>query len=475
MKERNKKFDNFLLNKENLINERENLKLSLRKNKIFENIMKKRIIILNNQIENDEKILLLNENDKYKKLYLNSNKKFQNEFIKDLYYYIIENNEIDKNILNIIYEYSLKTEQIKFIEDIFFNEKFFDCLINLLDFNLNEENEENIEFILISFGNFFITNIKYYKENYMKYFLSIFLKIKINNLNNILRLYEIYIYSIKNKQIFDEVFNKIIYILENIDENIKKNHDILIENIPNILNIILILFEDEKFNLENYDENYIFLNIFKLYQINLMNNNNIIILLQIILLIIEIKENKLNYEIIIKSLTNLYKNYSIVKYDNYEIIKYLIYILKEMIINSIINNNDTFFEFLSKSEILIVIIQKYLNNNYKLLITLLDIIIILFKYNIVNCIIICINYGLIEIIINKIKDLTGNNNEIIYKLILILSEIINFYNNNNLNNEYLINSLKKINYKIEQFIFNDNKNISILCNNILKYLNNYYN
>ena len=294
MKERNKIFDNFLLNKENLINERENLKLSLRKNKIFENIMKKRIIILNNQIENDEKILLLNKNDKYKKLYLNSNKKFQNEFIKDLYYYIIENNEIDKNILNIIYEYSLKTEQIKFIEEIFFNEKFFDCLINLLDFNLNEENEENIEFILISFGNFFLTNIKYYKENYMKYFLSIFLKIKTNNLNNILRLYEIYIYSIKNKQIFDQVFNKIIYILENIDENIKKNHDILIENIPNILNIILILFEDEKFNLENYDENYIFLNIFKLYQLNLMNNNNIIILLQIILLIIEIKENKLN-------------------------------------------------------------------------------------------------------------------------------------------------------------------------------------
>ena len=465
MKERNKIFDNFLLNKENLINERENLKLSLRKNKIIENIMKKRIIILNNKIENDEKILLLNKNDKYKNLYLNSNKKFQNEFIKDLYFYIIENNEINKNILNLIYEYSLKIEQFKFIEEIFFNEKFFDCLINLLDFNLNKENEENIEFILISFGNFFITNIKYYKENYMKYFLSIFLKIKINNLNNILRLYEIYIYSIKNKQIFDEVFKKIIYILENIDENVKKNHEILIENISNILNIILILFEDENFNL---------LNIFKLYQLNLINNNNnnILILLQIILLIIEIKENKLNYEIIIKSLTNLYKNYSIFKYDNFEIIKYLIYILKEMIINNIINNNDTFFEFLSKSEILIVIIQKYLNNNYKLLITLLDIIIILFKYNIVNCIIICINYGLIEIIINKIKDLTGNNNEIIYKLILILSEIINFYNNNNLNNEYLIKSSKKINFKFEQFIFNDNKNISILCNNILKYLNN---
>ena len=473
MKERNKIFDNFLLNKENLINERENLKLSLRKNKIFENIMKKRIIILNNQIENDEKILLLNKNDKYKKLYLNSNKKFQNEFIKDLYYYIIENNEIDKNILNIIYEYSLKTEQIKFIEEIFFNEKFFDCLINLLDFNLNEENDENIEFILISFGNFFITNIKYYKENYMKYFLSIFLKIKTNNLNNILRLYEIYIYSIKNEQIFEEVFKKIFYVLENIKENNKNNNEILIENIPNILNIILILFENDDFKLKNNYENYIFLNIFNLYQLNLIKNKNLIIFLQIILLILETKENKINYENIFNPLSNLFKNYSIIKYDNLEIIKYLIYILKEMIIDNINNNNNNFFEFLSKSEILIIIIKKYLNNSNKLLISLLDIIIILFKYNIINCIIICINYGLIELIINKIKDLNGNNNEIIYKLILILSEIINFYKiNNNLNNDYLLNSLKKINYKIEQFIFNDNKKISFLCNNILKYLNN---
>ena len=473
MNERNKIFENSLLNKENLKNERENLKLTLRKNKIVENIMKKRIIILNNKIKNDEKNLLLNKNNKYKNLYLNSNKKYQNDFIKDLYLYFIENNEIDNFILNLIYEYSLKTEQFKFIIEIFFNEKFFDCLLNLLDFYLINENEEKIEFILISFGNFFITNIQYYKENYIKYFLSIFLKIKINNLNNILRLYEIYIYSIKNEQIFEEVFKKIFYVLENIKENNKNNNEILIENIPNILNIILILFENDDFKLKNNYENYIFLNIFNLYQLNLIKNKNLIIFLQIILLILETKENKINYENIFNPLSNLFKNYSIIKYDNLEIIKYLIYILKEMIIDNINNNNNNFFEFLSKSEILIIIIKKYLNNSNKLLISLLDIIIILFKYNIINCIIICINYGLIELIINKIKDLNGNNNEIIYKLILILSEIINFYKiNNNLNNDYLLNSLKKINYKIEQFIFNDNKKISFLCNNLLKYLNN---
>ena len=376
-----------------------------------------------------------------------------------------------KIILN-FYEKSLSNNNNEFIKDY--------CNINtckiIMEFILNNSNNEINEYCFIILGNFFLSKKNLYTIDFFNYFIE-YLKqynkkeiklIDINIINYLLWLIQIYLISDNNinQNIilnFNFLYNNNLFNYQELVSN-KEIYNEYIFNLLNIFSIIL----SKNIQLNELNIN-VYFNFF--YQINflVLNNDNILLSLEIINCSLENDNININIESFINVLNILFDKFKNYKNENGKIITNLLLILQKLIY--LFQNNSIFSSYLSNTKIIPILIQNYFKE-YKLLKYILNIILLMFEFCSINkkSIVIFINYNLIEIIINQIKTLNGINVNIIIKYLNILIHIIQFFNENRIEYNKMNIFLESIKFKLEQFTLHSNKEISQISNSLINYI-----
>ena len=430
-------------------------KSSIRKNKIFGKIMKKRFEGLNKDNKSNlETPIKYNFIECKKENVNNSN---------------LENNDLNEDDIKFLYDKSLNENNL--------NEKFYNInlcskIITFIKRNLN--NEIN-EYCFIILGNFFLNKKDLYKiefYNFFQDFLKEFNQEKIdfpeiNLINYILWLIQIYIFEIDNK-INDNLLINLSSLLQKSlfeDKEIKSKENKMIFNeyVFNILNIFAILFS------KNYEINEpkIFLNFFCQIICNFLKEEHILLSLEILNNIFDYDNLLFDIQPFINILNYLFDRFKNYKNENEKIIIYLLIILQKTLF--IFQNTEIFSSNLSQTKIIPILIQNYLKE-YKLLKYILNILILFFEFSSINIksIVTCINYNLIEIITNNIQTLNGMNLNITIKYLKLLLNIIIFLKENKIEYPKLSIHIESIKYKLEQFTLHSNQEISNLSNQILQ-------
>ena len=437
------------------LNEIYEYKNFLRKNNINEKIMKKRFGILNKENTNNIQISF--------KLNNNNEKKYFNEDEKLNQYHI-----------QFLYEKSLSNNNNEFFKD-YYN---INTCKKIIEFILNNSNNEINEYCFIILGNFFLSNKNLYIIDffnfileYLKQFNKEEIELKeIVIINYLLWLIQIYI--INDNNINQNLIIHLNFLFNNNLLNYQelfsvKNKTIYNEFIFNLLNIFsIILSKNSQLNELNIT---IYFNFF--YQINflLLNNDNILLSLEIVNCNLENENINIDIQNFINIFNFLFDKFKEYKNENEKIIIYLLLILQKSIF--LFQNSDIFSSYLSDTKIIPIIIQNYFKE-YKLLKYILNILLLIFEYSLINkkSILICINYNLIEIIINQIKALNGINVNIILNYLNLLIQIIQFLNENKIEYSKMNLFLESIKFKLEQFALHSNKEISQISNSLINYI-----
>ena len=436
------------------LNELYEYKSLLRKNNINGKIMKKRLRIFNEENTNNIQISInLNNNEK-------------NNFNED--------EKINEYYIQFLYEKSLSNNNNEFIED-YYN---INTCKKIIEFILNNTNNEINEYCFIILGNFFLSKKNLYTIDffnfvleYLKQFNKEEIELKdIIIINYLLWLIQIYI--INDNNISQNLVLNLNFLFNNNLHNYQElytitNKQIYNEFIFNLLNIVSILLSKKR-QLNELNLN-IYFNFF--YQINflVLNNDNILLSLEIINCNFENENININIQSFINVFNFLFDKYKHYKNENEKIIIYLLLILQKSIF--LFQNSDIFSSYLSDTKIIPILIQNYFKE-YKLLQYILNILLSIFEYGSINKkpIVICINYNLLEIIINQIKTLNGINVNIIIKYLKLLIHIIQFLNENKIEYSKLNVFLESIKFKLEQFTLHSNKEISQISNSLINYI-----
>ena len=436
------------------LNELYEYKSLLRKNNINGKIMKKRLRIFNKENTNNIQISInLNNNEK-------------NNFNED--------EKINEYYIQFLYEKSLSNNNNEFIED-YYN---LNTCKKIIEFILNNTNNEINEYCFIILGNFFLSKKNLYTIDffnfvleYLKQFNKEEIELKdIIIINYLLWLIQIYI--INDNNISQNLVLNLNFLFNNNLHNYQElytitNKQIYNEFIFNLLNIVSILLSKKR-QLNELNLN-IYFNFF--YQINflVLNNDNILLSLEIINCNLENENININIQSFIHVFNFLFDKYKHYKNENEKIIIYLLLILQKSIF--LFQNSDIFSSYLSDTKIIPILIQNYFKE-YKLLQYILNILLSIFEYGSINKkpIVICINYNLLEIIINQIKTLNGINVNIIIKYLKLLIHIIQFLNENKIEYSKLNVFLESIKFKLEQFTLHSNKEISQISNSLINYI-----
>ena len=436
------------------LNELYEYKSLLRKNNINGKIMKKRLRIFNEENTNNIQISInLNNNEK-------------NNFNED--------EKINEYYIQFLYEKSLSNNNNEFIED-YYN---INTCKKIIEFILNNTNNEINEYCFIILGNFFLSKKNLYTIDFFNFvleYLKQFNKEEIESKDIIIinyLLWLIQIYIINDNNISQNLVLNLNFLFNNNLHNYQElytitNKQIYNEFIFNLLNIVSILLSKKR-QLNELNLN-IYFNFF--YQINflVLNNDNILLSLEIINCNLENENININIQSFIHVFNFLFDKYKHYKNENEKIIIYLLLILQKSIF--LFQNSDIFSSYLSDTKIIPILIQNYFKE-YKLLQYILNILLSIFEYGSINKkpIVICINYNLLEIIINQIKTLNGINVNIIIKYLKLLIHIIQFLNENKIEYSKLNVFLESIKFKLEQFTLHSNKEISQISNSLINYI-----
>jgi len=489
-----------------------NFKLTLRKNKINNHIfairMKNEAKNKDNRI-NDRKKLL-----QYKKLF--EIEKIKETLDKIFYKETNINYMKDKKFIELIHLYSQHLNNNENVKNIFVPK--IDNLINLIlyeivnDINSQTINFELFDYYLIILGNLFLYTKSIIDNN--NQYLTLLLNILKKNtnleiyknyhfdiINDTLWLIHLYLYFVDKQYIsynshstittINDLFsNKFFEELSNFYNNNHKQqmHYKIIEQIINSqINIYLSIFENlseinkneqNNINIDKKDFQSCINILIKIFEIDILKDKYNEDITHIIFLILHLRKNKCifkldqfyNYYIF---LFDKYKNYD---YENNEISKNLIIILFYLICDYY--RDDSFNKILKDSDIIPLCIQYYLKNGSIIHITL-NVLNMIFNNSLHyhKIIIKSINYQLLdnvcEILIN-----TNNNENIIYECLKILIKTYLFLENNikNTKDGNVLNYFNlKIIARIEQLIFNDNKDISELATFLYKKFKNIDN
>ena len=416
--------------------------------------MKKRLRIFNEENTNNIQISInLNNNEK-------------NNFNED--------EKINEYYIQFLYEKSLSNNNNEFIED-YYN---INTCKKIIEFILNNTNNEINEYCFIILGNFFLSKKNLYTIDFFNFvleYLKQFNKEEIESKDIIIinyLLWLIQIYIINDNNISQNLVLNLNFLFNNNLHNYQElytitNKQIYNEFIFNLLNIVSILLSKKR-QLNELNLN-IYFNFF--YQINflVLNNDNILLSLEIINCNLENENININIQSFIHVFNFLFDKYKHYKNENEKIIIYLLLILQKSIF--LFQNSDIFSSYLSDTKIIPILIQNYFKE-YKLLQYILNILLSIFEYGSINKkpIVICINYNLLEIIINQIKTLNGINVNIIIKYLKLLIHIIQFLNENKIEYSKLNVFLESIKFKLEQFTLHSNKEISQISNSLINYI-----
>ena len=487
-------------------------KLSLRKNKIHNNLMEKRI-------KKDDKNSNIKINNR-KKLY-EFKKLFEIENIQEAIEKIVSKNSNinylkDKKIIEMIHLYSQHLNSNDNVKNILGIN--IDKLLNIFSNEIiNDINSQFVDYELFDYYLIIIGNLLIYKksinDNKDNEYLSLILNILINNsnleiyhdynfdiINNTLWLIYLYIYFSDNLRII--TFPTIIKIVNDLFTNrffeemmnfysTNKNGQISLTIIKEILfsciHIYLSIFENlleenkkEKINIniKKEDLQHCLDILIKMINFEVFKDKFNEDITYIISLILALTTNELTfnltqfYEIYI-SLFEKYKDYD---YDNKTLSQNLISILYYLIGNYYEDN--TFFQILNESNIIPICIQNYLKNGSTKNIAL-NALNMIFKYpfHYHKIIIKSINYQLLDNICEIIINI-DNNEKTIYGCLLILINAYSFLDNN-MKNPSNTNILKyfdsKLISKLEQLLLNDNINICKIASFLYKKFKNIDN
>ena len=422
----------------------------------------------------------------------------------------------DKKFIELIHLYSQHLNNNENVKNIFVPK--IDNLINFIlyeivnDINSQTINFELFDYYLIILGNLFLYTKSIIDNN--NQYLTLLLNILKKNtnleiyknyhfdiINDTLWLIHLYLYFVDKQYIsydshstittINDLFsNKFFEELSNFYNNNHKQqmHYKIIEQIINSqINIYLSIFENLS-EINKNEQNNINIDIkdfqscinilIKIFEIDILKDKYNEDITHIIFLILHLRKNKCifkldqfyNYYIF---LFDKYKNYD---YENNEISKNLIIILFYLICDYY--RDDSFNKILKDSDIIPLCIQYYLKNGSIIHITL-NVLNMIFNNSLHyhKIIIKSINYQLLdnvcEILIN-----TNNNENIIYECLKILIKTYLFLENNikNTKDGNVLNYFNlKIIARIEQLIFNDNKDISELATFLYKKFKNIDN
>ena len=502
---------NYILKKEN--NESIlNSKLALRKKKVFNYIMEKRI--KNEEKNNNNKINSKQKLYEYKKL-------FEIEKIRETIDKLILNCNMNyiknKKIIELIHLYSQHLISNDNVKDIF--EKNLDKIIGIFlneiiaDINSLSINFELFDYYLIILGNIFVYKKSVY-DNSKNEYLSLFLNIINKNSNlekyseynfNIINdsLWIVYLYiSFSDKQNISFTFPYIMKTVNNLFTNkffeelkifnaksTKENINLIIikEIIHCSINIYLSILESilgldsekiNNINIQKEDLQHCLDISLQIYEFNELKDIFIGEITYIMSLILDLSKNiyilSLDkfYNIYI-SLIEQYKNYD---YDKNKISENLICILYYLLDNYYEENR--FYEILKTTDIIKICIQYYLKNG-SIINIVLKTLNMIFKYPMYyhKIIIISINYKLIDYVCEIILN-TENNQSIFYECLNILINAYIFLENN-MKNPNDANISKYFNMKIipkfEKLMLNDNKDICELASFLYKKFKNIEN
>lgn len=481
-----------------------NYKLSLRKNKINNKLMEIRL----KKLDKSTKITNRQKLYEYKKLFeINKIKQTKEKFLKK-----DPNFLKDKKFIELVHLYSQNINHDENIQKIFdlndtiilkeiFNEIIKDINSSLIDLEL-------FDYYLLILGNFFIYTKNIY-ENDNKDFINLFLDILNKNanleiydkgnfdvINDTLWLIHLYIYFNKNNYI-----NHFSYILQNITfylsnnflkimslfyeqkKNDKLFFSIIKEIIYSLLNIFSAIFEEildniniipNSFNLPNEIIQNSFDNLLNILYYKLVKDIYDENITDILALIFSINNNFIFIDIsknnFFEVICLLFDKFKYEDYENNKIIQNLIIILNKLIDNYY--NYDLFWQAVKDSDILPICIQYYLKNGSLINLTLITLN-LFFKYQInYNKIIIkCINYKLIEIVVDILINTENNEKNCYHCINLLLNSYYFLKTNMKKPEEEKIAKYFNINNglisKLEQLLLSNDKYLVSLASELL--------
>lgn len=371
--------------------------------------------------------------------------------IKDLYS-VGNNEEYAIVLLDIIYVCSLKGTQV---EEELYSEQMADMLMYTIPKEIGN-NVSIVDMVFLIFGNLSLTRNSFFKEKHVLYIIYLINRDNIENIttrNYLLWNIRIYLSNNvvnQNKKLMISItqcLNKIMNIPEN-----KNNDKVIKDLITNLLNTYLILskISDDELKKEMFDNNVIS-NIVTIVNNHNLNSENDEYAFQFLIYCLDVNSRLINKDVIdilSKTLIKYKSSFS----EDLRIYQLLLTFLSLLISKC----NYDYINYIFNCDIISLIFSSYTKQPL-IIEDVLDVFISIINTKNKDYIVYLFNKGIITYITEELL-LERKNNDVIIKLLSIFNSLLLFYKKNSI--ELLIND--KLIHKLEQLSISNNEHISQL-------------